>query len=47
MDQSYDYEPHLSQSVAARAQAQGRSPWAFALEALMANEGKGLLTHTF
>jgi N-acyl-D-aspartate/D-glutamate deacylase len=47
MDASYDYEPHPSQSVAAQAQAQGRSPWAFALDALMANEGKGLLTHTF
>jgi len=47
MDASYDYEPHPSQSVAALAQAQGRSPWAFALDALMANEGKGLLTHTF
>jgi N-acyl-D-aspartate/D-glutamate deacylase len=47
MDASYDYEPHPSQSVAAQAQAQGRSPWAFALDALLANQGKGLLTHTF
>jgi N-acyl-D-aspartate/D-glutamate deacylase len=46
-DETYDYEPHPSQSVAARAAAQGVSPWALALEAMMANEGKGLLTHTF
>jgi N-acyl-D-aspartate/D-glutamate deacylase len=26
---------------------QNRSPWTLALDALMANEGKGLLTHTF
>ncbi|MEK6210203.1 MAG: amidohydrolase family protein [Pseudomonadota bacterium] len=47
LDDAYDYEPHTSNSVAARAQTQNRSPWALALEALMANEGKGLLTHTF
>ena len=47
LDDAYDYEPHTSNSLAARAQAQKRGPWALALEALMANEGKGLLTHTF
>jgi N-acyl-D-aspartate/D-glutamate deacylase len=46
-DDAYDYEPHPSDSLAARAGAQGRSPWALALEAMMANDGKGLLTHTF
>lgn len=47
LDDAYDYEPHTSSSLAARAQAQHRSPWALALEALMANQGKGMLTHTF
>ncbi|MGH8769080.1 MAG: N-acyl-D-amino-acid deacylase family protein [Burkholderiales bacterium] len=47
LDDAYDYEPHTSNSLAARAQAQKRGPWVLALEALMANEGKGLLTHTF
>jgi N-acyl-D-aspartate/D-glutamate deacylase len=47
LDDAYDYEPHPSQSLAARAQAQDRSPWALALEAMLADDGKGLLTHTF
>jgi len=47
LDDEYDYEPRTSNSLADRAQAQNRSPWALALEALMANDGKGLLTHTF
>jgi N-acyl-D-aspartate/D-glutamate deacylase len=47
LDDAYDYEPHASNSLAARAQLQNRSPWALALEALMTDEGKGLLTHTF
>lgn len=47
LDDSYDYEPHPSQSLAARAAEQGCSPWALALQAMMANDGKGLLTHTF
>jgi N-acyl-D-amino-acid deacylase len=42
-----DYEPPMSQSLAARAQAAGTSPWALALEALMARDGQGLLMHTF
>jgi N-acyl-D-aspartate/D-glutamate deacylase len=47
MDGSYDYEPKTSDSIAARAQGEGRSAWALALEAMMAEEGKGLLSHTF
>ena len=47
LDDAYDYEPRISSSLAATAQLQNRSPWDLALEALMANEGKGLLTHTF
>ena len=35
-DETYDYEPHVSQSLAARAAALGTSPWALALEAMMA-----------
>jgi N-acyl-D-amino-acid deacylase len=46
-DDSYDYEPATSDSIAARAQAEGRNPWAYALEAMMAREGKALLSHTF
>jgi len=47
LDDAYDYEPDTSNSLAARAQMQNRNPWALALEALMTDEGKGLLTHTF
>jgi len=47
VDEAYDYEPSPSNSIAARADAEGRSAWAVALDAMMAEEGKGLLTHTF
>jgi N-acyl-D-aspartate/D-glutamate deacylase len=47
LDDAYDYEPDTSNSIATRAQAEGRSAWAVALEAMMADEGKGLLSHTF
>jgi len=47
MDDAYDYEPDPANSIAARAGAEGRSVWALALEAIMAEEGKGLLSHTF
>jgi len=47
VDESYDYEPDPSNSIAAQARAQGRSPWGLALEAVMAEQGKGLLSHTF
>ena len=46
-DDSYDYEPATSDSIAARAQAEGRNPWAYALEAMMERQGKALLSHTF
>jgi len=42
-----DYEPDASQSLVARAQRDGTSPWALALNALMADEGRGLLLHPF
>ncbi|HTT40073.1 MAG TPA: amidohydrolase family protein [Burkholderiales bacterium] len=47
LDRTYDYEPDPSDSIAARARTQGRDPWALALEAMMAERGKGLLSHTF
>jgi N-acyl-D-aspartate/D-glutamate deacylase len=47
VDASYDYEPDPANSLGARAQAAGVSPWRLALEALMARDGEGLLTHTF
>ena len=42
-----DYEPAPGSSIAARARAEGRSPWAVALDALLADEGRGLLLHPF
>ena len=47
LDDAYDYEPDTSNSITARAKAERRSPWAVALEAMMAEAGKGLLSHTF
>ncbi len=47
MDDAYDYEPDPLNSIAARADTEGRSVWAVALDAMMAEEGKGLLSHTF
>jgi N-acyl-D-aspartate/D-glutamate deacylase len=47
LDESFDYEPAPASSIAARALAQGRSPWALALEAMLAEGGKGLLLQTF
>ncbi len=47
VDDSYDYEPDPSLSLAARAEASRSSPWALALEAMMAREGKQLLVETF
>ncbi len=46
-DDRYDYEPLPSSSIAAQAARTGASPWAIALDAMLGNEGKGLLTHTF
>ncbi len=42
-----DYEPAPAQSLAARAARAGVSPWALALDTLLADEGKGLLLHPF
>jgi len=42
-----DYEPDASHSLVARAERAGTSAWALALEALMADDGKGLLLHPF
>jgi N-acyl-D-aspartate/D-glutamate deacylase len=47
VDDTYDYEPDPSLSIAARARAAGTSPWSIALQAMMANEGKQLLLETF
>ena len=47
VDDTYDYEPHPSLSIGARAQAMHTSPWALALEAMMAHKGKQLLVETF
>ena len=47
VDDSYDYEPDPLLSLGARAQASGNSPWALALDALMAHDGKQLLVETF
>jgi N-acyl-D-aspartate/D-glutamate deacylase len=47
LDASFDYEPSVESSIAARAAAQGRSPWALALEAMLADGGKGMLVQTF
>jgi N-acyl-D-aspartate/D-glutamate deacylase len=42
-----DYEPAADQSLAARARREGRSAWALALDALLADGGRGLLLHPF
>jgi N-acyl-D-aspartate/D-glutamate deacylase len=47
VDDNYDYEPDPSLSIGARAQTTGTSPWALALDAMMACEGKQLLVETF
>ena len=46
VDDTYDYEPLPSLSIGARAQATGSSPWALALDAMLAHEGKQLLVET-
>jgi N-acyl-D-aspartate/D-glutamate deacylase len=47
-DETYDYEPDpATQSLASRAAEMRTSAWELALDAMMANDGKGLLTHTF
>ncbi len=47
LGQALDYEPAAEQSLAARARRDGTSAWALALDALMADGGKGLLLHPF
>jgi len=42
-----DYEPDPARSVAALARAADRPPFELALEAMLAEGGKGLLMHTF
>ena len=42
-----DYEPAPEQSLVARAARAGTSAWALALDALLADDGKGLLLHPF
>ena len=47
VDDEFDYEPSPEKSVAAIATASGRSVWEVSLEAMMSNNGKRLLAHTF
>ncbi len=48
VDETYDYEPDPSvDSIAAQARARGTDPWTFALDAMMQDGGKRLLSHTF
>ncbi|HUF20021.1 MAG TPA: amidohydrolase family protein [Burkholderiales bacterium] len=48
VDDAYDYEPDPAvHSLTARARAEGSNPWTLALRAMLAQEGKGLLSHTF
>ena len=42
-----DYEPTPDRTLAARARAEGTSPWRLALDAMLTRGGKGLLMHTF
>jgi N-acyl-D-aspartate/D-glutamate deacylase len=53
LDKSYEvtdppnYEPDPSQTVGARAAAEGRDKWAYALDLMMAHEGTGLISLPF
>jgi N-acyl-D-aspartate/D-glutamate deacylase len=47
MDDAYDYEPHPSVSVGGQARATGASPWQIALDAMLARDGKQLLSEAF
>jgi N-acyl-D-aspartate/D-glutamate deacylase len=47
LDAAYDYEPETRTSLAARAQATGANPWQLALDAMLEDEGRRLLTFTF
>ena len=47
VDEEFDYEPANERSIGSMAAARGRSVWDIALEAMMSNQGKRLLAHTF
>lgn len=47
LDASYDYEPNTNDSIAARAARMNVDPWTLALDTMLADNGKRLLTHTF
>jgi N-acyl-D-amino-acid deacylase len=47
VDDEFDYEPSPDNSIGAMAAASGRSIWDLALEAMMSDNGKRLLAHTF
>jgi N-acyl-D-amino-acid deacylase len=47
VEDGFDYEPPSERSIDAIAAATGRSVWEIALDAMMSNNGKRLLAHTF
>jgi N-acyl-D-amino-acid deacylase len=47
LEEPLDYEPDMSTSVTALAQAAGRDPFDVALELLLEKDGKAILLHTF
>ena len=47
VDDDFDYEPSPENSIGAMVAASGRSVWEVSLEAMMSNNGKRLLAHTF
>ncbi len=47
VDEQFDYEPASEKSIGSMAAATGRSVWEIALDAMMSNQGKRLLAHTF
>ncbi len=47
MGTALDYEPSAEHSLGARARRDGHSPWALALDEMMAQQGKALLLHPF
>jgi len=47
VEDGFDYEPPSERSIGAIATATGRSVWEVALDAMMSNNGKRLLAHTF
>ena len=47
VEEGFDYEPPSESSIDAIAKASGRSVWDVALDAMMSNNGKRLLAHTF